>query len=89
MADKKDKQETGRSVVRKGDQIIATLLDSSDREDFEERFRTKCVEAGMKIPPLVPFGSGEQVAIACKSRDQAIFVIDFAEEAVAEMPAGE
>ena len=87
MADKrKPTKESDRTVTRKGDQLVAVLRDDADRRDFEQRLRAKCEEAGMKVPPFVPYGAGERVAIACKSRDQAIFVLDFAEEAIAEMP---
>jgi len=86
MLSKKPKKESDRHVSRKGDQLVAVLRDAADRKVFEELFREKCEEAGIKIPPLIPFGSGEQLAIACKSRDQAIFMLDFAEEALAEMP---
>jgi len=82
----KPKAASGRSIVRKGDQIIGVFRNAEDRKDFEQRLRTKCEEAGLKIPPSVPYGSGERVAIACKSRDHAIFVFDFAEEALAELP---
>jgi len=87
MAKKQEpKEKSDRTVVRKADQIIATLRDSEDRKDFEQRLRAKCEEAGLRVPPLIPYGAGERVAIACKSRDQAIFVLDFAQEAIAEMP---
>lgn len=87
MTGKKQQVEGERSVTRKGEQLVAVLLDENDRKDFEQRLRAKCEEARMKPPPLVPYGRGERVAIACKSRDQAIFVLDFAEEAIAEMNA--
>jgi len=80
------KREWDRRVVRKSDQLTATLRDSADGEDFCRRLRAKCEEAGMKAPPLISVGQGEQIAIACKSRDQAIFVLDFAQEAIDEMP---
>jgi len=84
--EKKTQKDESRSVVRKKEQLVAVLRNSGDREDFERRLREKCDEAGLKVPPLIPYGAGERVAIACKSRDQAIFVLDFAEEAIAEMP---
>ncbi len=87
MTAKKQQVEGERSVVRKGEQLVAVLRDEEARKDFERRLRAKCEEARMKAPPLVPYGRGERVAIACKSRDQAFFVLDFAEEAIAEMNA--
>jgi len=84
--EKKAKKDESRSVVRKKEQLVAILRNADDRMDFERRLRAKCEEAGMKVPPLIAYGAGDRVAIACKSRDQAIFVLDFAEEAIAEMP---
>lgn len=79
-------RESDRTVTRKGEQLVAVLRDAADCDDFQKRLRAKCEEAGMKAPPMVPYGSGERLAIACKSRDQAIFVLDFAQEALDEMP---
>jgi hypothetical protein len=87
MATKKPKQEKARSVTRKGEQLVAILRDAAEGTDFQRRLTAKCEEAGLKVPPMVPYGSGERVAIACKSRDQAIFVLDFAEETIADMNA--
>jgi hypothetical protein len=80
------KESAHRRVVRKGDQLVATLLSEADRKDFEQRLRAKCKEVGLTVPPLISYGTGEQVALVCRSRDQAIFLQDFAEEAIAEMP---
>jgi len=82
---KKPPTEADRIVTRKGDQLVAKLRDPADRKDFEQRLLAKCQEAGLAMPSLVPFGPGVEVAIACKSRDHAIFVLDFAQEAIAEM----
>ena len=87
MAGKKAKEDTGRSVTRKGEQLVGVLRDDNDGKDFMQRVRAKCEEARMKAPPMIPYGKGERIAVACKSRDQAIFVFDFAEEAIAEMNA--
>ncbi|MBM3333320.1 hypothetical protein FJY63_01540 [Candidatus Sumerlaeota bacterium] len=83
---KKPTKDADRCVTRKGDQLVAKLRDPADRKDFEQRLLTKCQDAGLALPSLVPFGPGMEVAIACKSRDHAIFVLDFAQEAIAEMP---
>lgn len=80
------KEPADRRVVRKGDQLLATLRDADDRKDFEKRFRAIAEEAGLPVPPLIPRGKGEEVNVVCKSRDQAIFLQDFAEEAIADMP---
>ena len=82
---RKPAKEADRLVTRKGDQLVARLRDPADRKDFEQRLLAKCHEAGLAMPSLVPFGPGMEVAIACKSRDHAIFVLDFAQEAIAEM----
>ncbi|KPL09742.1 hypothetical protein AMJ85_06130 [candidate division BRC1 bacterium SM23_51] len=83
---RKQEKPADRSVVRKGDQVIAKLRNEFDRRDFERRLKAKCNEVGLPVPPLISHGTGETVTLVCKSRDQAIFLLDFAEEALAEMP---
>jgi len=85
MGPKRTKNDGGRNVVRKGDQLVATLLDERERRDFEKRLKEKCREVGLPLPTLIPQGKGEQVAVLCNSRDHAIFVQDLAEEALDEM----
>lgn len=86
MPQKKKEQEKARKVVRKADQLIVTLKDSSEQKGFEQRLREKIREVGLPMPSFVPYGEGVTMYISCKSRDQAIFVIDFAQEALDEMP---
>jgi len=86
MAFKRNPKKQGdRVVVRTADRLVATLRNSTDRKDFEQRLLVKCDEVGLPYPSYVPYGSGEMVIISCKSRDQAIFLIDFAEEVLDEM----
>jgi hypothetical protein len=83
---KTKKKQSDRQVVRKSHQIIAKLRNSDDRREFERRLRTKCEEVSLSMPPSLAHGRGESVTLVCKNRDKAIFLLDFAEETLAEMP---
>ena len=83
---KQSEAEGGRKVVRKADQLIVTLKDSSEQKVFETRLREMLQEVGLPAPSFLPYGEGRTMYVSCRSRDQAIFVYDFAHEVLDEMP---
>jgi hypothetical protein len=82
-----DEEKPTRGIVRKNDQLIVTLDGTEEHKQFEQLLRDKCAEVGLAQPQFIPYGSGQKVIVVCKNRDHAIFVLDYAEEALTELSA--